>query len=117
MKRAIVIIALAAAPVFADEVFLRGGGQITGEVISQTDDSVTVEDGSIRHDYIDVESRQNVRSEFTRTIRGVTVLLVETFSDFRGVDGLVFPHLVETNVRFQPPPRGARHRSARSEVF
>ena len=31
MKRAIVLIALAAAPVFADDVHLRGGGQITGE--------------------------------------------------------------------------------------
>jgi outer membrane lipoprotein-sorting protein len=63
---------------------------------------VTLEDGSIRHDYIDVESRQNVRSEFTRTIRGVTVLLVDTFSDFREVDGFVFPHLIETNVRNRP---------------
>jgi hypothetical protein len=40
-----VIIALAAAPVFADDVYLRGGGQITGEITSQSDDSVTVDIG------------------------------------------------------------------------
>jgi outer membrane lipoprotein-sorting protein len=63
---------------------------------------VSLEDGSIRHDYIDVESRHNVRSEFRRTIRGVDVLLVDTFSDFREVDGLVFPHLIETHVKDRP---------------
>jgi len=63
---------------------------------------VTLDDGSTRYDYIDVESRQNVRSEFTRTIRGVAVLLVDTFSDFREVDGLVFPHLIETHVKDRP---------------
>lgn len=45
MKRAIVVIALAAAPVFADEVYLRGGGKFSGEIVEQTDDSVTVDIG------------------------------------------------------------------------
>lgn len=45
VKHAIVIIALAAAPVFADDIFLRGGGQITGQIVDQTDDSVTVDIG------------------------------------------------------------------------
>lgn len=45
VKRVIVIIALAAAPVFADEVILRGGGRITGQVIEQTEESVTVDIG------------------------------------------------------------------------
>jgi hypothetical protein len=45
MKRGIVLIALAATPVFADDVYLRGGGQITGEIIEQTEDSVTVDIG------------------------------------------------------------------------
>jgi hypothetical protein len=40
-----VIIALAAVPVLADDVYLRGGGQITGQIIEQTDDSVTVDIG------------------------------------------------------------------------
>jgi len=45
VKRAIVIIALAAVPVFADDVYLQGGGQITGEIVEQTEDSVTVDIG------------------------------------------------------------------------
>lgn len=45
LKRAIVIIALAAVPAFADDVYLRGGGQITGEIVEQTEDSVTVDVG------------------------------------------------------------------------
>jgi hypothetical protein len=45
LKRGIVIIALAAVPVFADDVFLRGGGQITGEIIERSEDSVTVDIG------------------------------------------------------------------------
>jgi hypothetical protein len=45
VKWAIVAIALAAAPLFADDVHLRGGGQITGEIVEQTADSVTVNIG------------------------------------------------------------------------
>ncbi len=45
MKRLIVIIALSATPLFADDVYLKGGGQITGEIISQTDDEVKVDIG------------------------------------------------------------------------
>ena len=45
MKRAIVIIALAAAPVFADEVYLKGGGRFSGEIVEQTADEVTVDIG------------------------------------------------------------------------
>ena len=45
MKRAVVVIALAAAPVFADEVYLKGGGRFSGEIVEQTEDSVTVDIG------------------------------------------------------------------------
>lgn len=45
MKRVIVMIALASAPVFADDIYLRGGGQITGQIVEQDDDSVTVDIG------------------------------------------------------------------------
>ncbi len=45
MKRAFVLIALAAVPAFADDVYLRGGGRITGEIIEQTEDSVSVDIG------------------------------------------------------------------------
>lgn len=45
MKRGLVVVALAAAPLFADEVHLRGGGRLTGEIVEQTADSVTVNVG------------------------------------------------------------------------
>jgi len=45
VKRAVMVIALAAAPVFADEVYLKGGGRFSGEIVEQTEDSVTVDIG------------------------------------------------------------------------
>ena len=63
---------------------------------------VTLEDGAVRYDYVDVASRQIVRSDLTRMIRGHAVGLENTFSDFREVDGLVFPYLIETHVADRP---------------
>ena len=63
---------------------------------------VTLNDGSVRHDYIDVESRQIVRSDLPRRVRGEDVVLVVIFSDFREVGGLVFPHLIESHVKDRP---------------
>lgn len=45
MRGFIVIAILTAAPVFADDVYLKGGGRITGQIVDQTDDSVTVDIG------------------------------------------------------------------------
>lgn len=45
MKRVIVILALVAAPAYGADVYLRGGGQITGVIVEQTDESVTVDIG------------------------------------------------------------------------
>jgi hypothetical protein len=36
---------LTAFPAYADDVYLRGGGQITGEIVDQTEDFVTVDVG------------------------------------------------------------------------
>jgi hypothetical protein len=63
---------------------------------------VTLNDGTIRHDYVDVESRHVVRSDKAEMIRGRTVRLEESYSDFREVDGLVFPHLIDTRVTDRP---------------
>jgi len=63
---------------------------------------LTLKDGAIRYDYVDVASRQIVRSDITRTIRGRPVQLENTFSDFRETGGLVFPHLIETHVKDRP---------------
>lgn len=45
MKRAIGVLVLASMPAFADEVQLRGGGRIEGEIVEQTEESVTVDIG------------------------------------------------------------------------
>ena len=63
---------------------------------------VTLEDGAVRYDYVDVASSQIVRSDVPRKIRGHAVMLENTFSDFREVGGLVFPFLIETHVADRP---------------
>jgi outer membrane lipoprotein-sorting protein len=63
---------------------------------------VTLNGGAIRYDYVDVASHQVVRSDVTRTIRGHAVQLENTFSEFRPVGGLVFPHRVETHAKDRP---------------
>ncbi len=63
---------------------------------------LTLSDGAVRFDYIDVASRQIVRSDVTRITQGRPEQLEEVFSDFRTVDGLVFPFLIETHVKTRP---------------
>ena len=46
MRRAVLALALAAAPLFADEVHLRGGGRLTGEITEQTEEAVTIDIGA-----------------------------------------------------------------------
>ena len=45
MKRGLAVIALIAAPLLADDVYLRGGGRVTGEIVERSDDAVTVDIG------------------------------------------------------------------------
>ena len=45
MKRAIVFMVLAAVPAAADEVHLRGGGKVVGEIVEQTEEFVSVDIG------------------------------------------------------------------------
>jgi outer membrane lipoprotein-sorting protein len=63
---------------------------------------VTLKDGATRYDYVDVKSRQIVRADKTEMIRGRVLQLEESYSDFREVGGLVFPHLIETRVTDRP---------------
>lgn len=46
MKRAFLAIAVLAAPLFADEVHLRGGGRLTGQILAQTESDVTIDIGA-----------------------------------------------------------------------
>ena len=63
---------------------------------------VTLKGGSIRYDYIDVATRLVVRTDTTRMVRGHAVWLESSFSDFRTVGGLVFPHVIETHIKDRP---------------
>jgi hypothetical protein len=63
---------------------------------------VTLKGGAVRYDWVDVQSRQVVRSEVTRIVRGHPTVLESTFSDFRDVGGIVFPHKLEMKVKGRP---------------
>ncbi len=63
---------------------------------------LTLADGAVRTDYIDVASRQIVRSDLTRIVRGRPVQLENHFSDFREEGGLVVPHRIETRAAERP---------------
>jgi hypothetical protein len=63
---------------------------------------VTLQGGAVRYDYVDVASHQVVRSDVTRIVRGHPTVLENTFSDFRPVGGIVFPHRIETHVKDRP---------------
>jgi len=51
--------------------------------------------------YLDAESALLVREVTTRTIRDRTVEVVTDFSDFRTVDGVVFPHSIRSGAEGQ----------------
>ena len=63
---------------------------------------VTLKGGAERYDYVDVATRQIVRSEVTRIVRGHPTVLVTTFSDFRDEGGIVFPHKIESHAKDRP---------------
>jgi hypothetical protein len=59
-------------------------------------------DGGTRYDYVDVASRQIVRSDVVRMVQGRPLVLENTFSDFREEGGIVFPHAIETHAKDRP---------------
>jgi outer membrane lipoprotein-sorting protein len=63
---------------------------------------VRMADGVLRYDYVDATTSQVVRSDVTRIVQGRPVQLQNAFSDFREVDGLVFPHAIETRAADRP---------------
>ena len=58
--------------------------------------------GAVRYDYVDPTSHMVVRSDVPRVVRGHRVVLESTFSDFRKVSGIVFPHHIEIHVKDRP---------------
>jgi hypothetical protein len=60
---------------------------------------LTLKSGSERYLYLDAQSFLEVRGEARRTVRGRDLEGEVIFSDFRAVDGLVFPYAIETGPR------------------
>ena len=58
--------------------------------------------GGVRYDYVDVASRQIIRSDVTRIIQGHATVLQTTFADFRASGGLMFPRVIEMRVKDRP---------------
>jgi hypothetical protein len=63
---------------------------------------VTLADGGIRYDYVDVASHQLVRSDKTEVIGGRTLQMEESYSDYRKEGDLFLPHRIETHVKDRP---------------
>lgn len=58
--------------------------------------------GGVQTDYLDAESALLVRRETTRTLGGRTLDLETTFSDFRPVGGVMFPHSIKSGAKGRP---------------
>ncbi|RLE35024.1 MAG: hypothetical protein DRJ61_04065 [Acidobacteria bacterium] len=72
----IVVIVLAAGAVFADDVYLRGGGQITGVIVEQSEESVTVDIGggtltARMSSVVRIEKRDSPLQEYRTRAEGI----------------------------------------------
>jgi outer membrane lipoprotein-sorting protein len=81
-------------------VELAGRESIAGAAADKL--KVTLRGGVVRYDYVDVASHMVVRSDVSRVVRGHRTELQSTFSDFRKVSGIVFPHRLEIHFKDRP---------------
>jgi hypothetical protein len=63
---------------------------------------VTLSSGVVQTHYLDAESALLVRREAIRTFGDRPIELQTTFSDFRPVGGVVFPHLIRSSAKGRP---------------
>jgi hypothetical protein len=63
---------------------------------------LSLEGGQVRHEYIDVKTFYLLRTDSTRQVRGRTVGIETTYSDFRKKGGVLFPHLIEVAAAGRP---------------
>jgi hypothetical protein len=63
---------------------------------------VTLHGGGVRTDYLDAETALIVRRESTRTIGEQTIDVETTYSDFRPVGGVMFPHSIRSGAKGRP---------------
>ena len=63
---------------------------------------VTLSSGGEQIDFLDAETALLVRRDTTRTLGGQQLELQTTYSDFRPVGGVVFPHLIRSSAEGRP---------------
>jgi hypothetical protein len=81
-------------------VELVGRESIAGAEVDKL--RTVLQGGGVRYDYVDVASHMVVRSDVPRLVRGHRVEMQNTFSDFRKVSGITFPHHIEIHVKNRP---------------
>jgi hypothetical protein len=63
---------------------------------------VTLKGGAVLYDYLDVKSMYLVRTDSTRQVRGRSLQIETTFSDFKKTQGILFPRQVEMAAAGRP---------------
>lgn len=63
---------------------------------------LTLKNGGVRYEYLDVKTLERVRTESTRTVRGRPVLIEITYGDYRKSGGVRFPHLIDVETAGRP---------------
>lgn len=63
---------------------------------------LTLKNGAVLHEYVDVQSHRHVRTDSVVEVRGRTVRLETRFADFRKSGGLLFPYRVEVRAAERP---------------
>jgi outer membrane lipoprotein-sorting protein len=63
---------------------------------------VTLKNGDVRYIYIDTEYHLEIRAEGTRTMRGTPIDFESSTGDYKEVDGMMFPHAIESGAKGMP---------------
>jgi hypothetical protein len=81
-------------------VTLLGRETVGGREAFQLEEKLS--SGEVRVDFIDTGTYLLARTDVARTVGGRRVWLETTFSDYRVVEGLQFPHAIESRARNRP---------------
>lgn len=82
------------------QVALLGKESLDGRDVYKLE--VTLRSGRLLHQYLDATSYLPVRTESKRLVRGHPVTVEASFGDYRDVEGVLFPHAIETGVVGRP---------------
>jgi outer membrane lipoprotein-sorting protein len=63
---------------------------------------VTLSSGAVQTDYLDAESALLVRRETTEILSGRSIEVETTYSDYRPVGDVVFPHFIRSSAKGRP---------------